>query len=781
MNPTPQSPDAPVEDDPRLLRAAQAYLAELEAGRRPERQEFVARFPDLADELAPYLDAIDMVHAVPLRGSPRGQDTTDESLPAEPLGDFRLVREIGRGGMGVVYEAVQLSLGRRVALKVLPFAAALDGKQLERFKNEAQAAAHLHHTNIVPVHAVGSERGVHYYAMQLIEGQNLAELIRQVRPHTGVAGANLESTGPLLPRPPGDGALGDNPEATGPPNTLLRASRGVEAVTAVGMELSTQRATRSVEFYRTAARLIVQAAEALEHAHQLGVIHRDVKPANLLLDGRGHLWITDFGLAQFHTSLALTRTGDLMGTLRYMSPEQAGGQHLPIDPRTDVYSLGATFYELLTLEPLFDGGDHRRLLRQILDEEPRPPRSVDPSIPPELETVVLKAVGKMPTDRYTTAQEFADDLRRFLDNRPILARRPTPVERVRKWTRRHPSVVVASAVVLILLSIVSVVCAAVVLAEQAKTEAAYKLARDEQAKTETAYKSAAAAATSERQRAEEAEARLRLARRSVDELFQLSEEELADKRGMDRLRKRVLDSVLIYYRELLEQRGDDPMAQKELRETKALVEKIIADLTVLQAAEQFHLLAQPDVQADLRLTIGQRTKVKELLERLDQRPPPTGPGRLTPDERRQQDLDRARASNEEARQVLSPQQLQRLPQIALQVQGIGAFRQADVAAALKLTPEQRERIRDIEDEVFWAGMMERKRDERLPGGPPADPRKVNDQKRKQEEDQRRKQDALERILALLTPEQAQRWKEMTGEPFKGTVQPFGHGPGGPPR
>jgi serine/threonine protein kinase len=782
MNPNPEPVTGGEEDDPRLVGATKAYLAELEAGRRPARAEFVARFPGLADQLAPYLDAIDMVHAVPLRSAARLRDAPDETLPGEPLGDYRIVRELGRGGMGVVYEAVQLSLGRRVALKVLSFAAALDGKQLERFRNEAQAAAHLHHTNIVPVYAVGSERGVHYYAMQLIEGQNLAELVRQVRPpECGVKeppGARETTHYSAQPQP-----------AVPTPHAALRTPH---ASTAVAMELSTQRAARSPEFYRTMAGLMVQAAEALEHAHQFGVIHRDVKPANLLLDGRGHIWVTDFGLAQFHTSRALTRTGELLGTLRYMSPEQAGGQHVPIDPRTDVYSLGATFYELLTLEPLFDGADHRRLLRQILEDEPRPPRAVDSSIPAELETVVLKAVSKLPAERYATAQQFADDLRRFLDNRPVQARRATAVERFRKWLRRHPSVVVATVVALSLLSVVSVVCAVLVLDEQGKTKKAYELVVGEQKKTEAAYRSAAAAAARERQRAEEAEARLRLARRSVDELFQLSEEELADRGGTERLRKRVLDSVLIYYRELVQQLDGDPMAQKELRETKAQVEQIIADLTVLQAAEQFHLLTQPDVLADLRLTGEQRAKVKELVEGLDRRHgPPVGPGRLSPDERRQQALDRARASNAEARQVLSPEQLQRLPQISLQLQGMGAFRQADVAAALKLTPEQREWIRDIEDEVFWTGMMERRRDEeaargdrpdrRRPGDPPPprpDPRRANEQKHRQEEnDRNRKQEALKRIMALLTPEQGQRWKEMTGEPFKGTAQP---GPPGPP-
>ncbi len=417
MNPTADRTNAPADEDPRLLRAAQEYLAALEAGRRPDRAEFAARFPDLAETLAAYLDALDMVHgAGPLLPRSPARPAAGDPPPVEALGDFHIVREIGRGGMGVVYEAVQLSLGRRVALKVLPFAAALDARQLQRFKNEAQAAAQLHHTNIVPVFAVGCERGTHYYAMQLIEGRNLADLIGELQARqprtkhqTTNPGAALPPTGPEIPAH----------EAPAVPST----------VQAPAAELPTVPASRTALFYRTAATLAAEAADALEHAHQFDVIHRDVKPANLIVDERGHLWVTDFGLAQFHTSQGLTRTGDLMGTLRYMSPEQAAGRHALLDARTDVYALGATLYELLTLRPMFDGADTQQLLRQILHDEPRRPRAVERSVPPELETIVLKAVGKNPADRYATAREFGDDLRRYLDHRPILARPPGLAQR----------------------------------------------------------------------------------------------------------------------------------------------------------------------------------------------------------------------------------------------------------------------------------------------------------------------------------------------------------------
>ena len=184
-------------------------------------------------------------------------------------------------------------------------------------------------------------------------------------------------------------------------------------------QLSTQRSVRGGGFFRTAAKLAAQAAEGLDYAHGLGIVHRDVKPANLLVDGRANVWITDFGLAQFQTQAGLTQTGDLVGTLRYMSPEQAGGQHVLVDHRTDVYALGATLYELLTLRPIFDGQDQRTLLHQILNDEPKLPRALAPAIPAELETIVLKAVAKVPTERYATARDFADDLHRYLRDEPI--------------------------------------------------------------------------------------------------------------------------------------------------------------------------------------------------------------------------------------------------------------------------------------------------------------------------------------------------------------------------
>src|SRR5579872_4322879 len=417
INGTGKTPSA----ESRLTQALEEYRALLEGGIRPDRQTFLARYPDVGASLADGLDGLEFVHAAAPSLSGNGTASADPSDAIQPsalLGDFRLIREIGRGGMGVVYEAEQVSLGRRVAVKVLPFAATMDPRHLRRFLNEAQAAAGLHHTNIVPVHYVGSERGVYYYAMQFIEGRDLASVIAGLRhssePRPLGSGENQNLTAPYTPLPDGRGSEGTKPLAG----------------------LSTERSTKAAEYFRAVARLGIQAAEALDHAHQMGIVHRDVKPANLLVDDTARLWVTDFGLAQMQSDTRLTMTGDLMGTLRYMSPEQALAQRVVIDHRTDIYSLGATLYELLTLEPVFNGRDRQELLRQIAFEEPKPPRRLNKAIPTELETIVFKALEKNSAERYATAQEMADDLERFLKDEPIRAQKPGLVQRARKWARR---------------------------------------------------------------------------------------------------------------------------------------------------------------------------------------------------------------------------------------------------------------------------------------------------------------------------------------------------------
>jgi serine/threonine protein kinase/Tfp pilus assembly protein PilF len=404
-------------DDPLVVAALEEYMAALEAGTAPDRDAFLARHGPLAATLAVCLDGLEMVRAASPGLRPPDGEPAQAPEAHGRLGDFRLLREVGRGGMGVVYEAEQLSLNRRVALKVLPFAAALDSRQLQRFHHEAQAAASLHHTNIVPVYGVGCERGVHFYVMQYIEGRTLAAVIAELRQQRQSSGRGSPAGGPSTP---------------------------------LGAALSTEHSALGQAYYRTVARLGVQAAEALEHAHQVGIVHRDIKPANLLLDAAGHLWVADFGLARGRGEQGLTLTGDMVGTLRYMSPEQALAKRGLIDHRSDLCSLGMTLYELLTLTPAYPGNDREELLRQIAEREPPPPRRLAAAVPKELETIVLKAMAREPEARYATAQELADDLRRFLEDRPIQAARPGVRERLSKWARQHRSLVRMGAVVLVL-------------------------------------------------------------------------------------------------------------------------------------------------------------------------------------------------------------------------------------------------------------------------------------------------------------------------------------------
>jgi serine/threonine protein kinase/Flp pilus assembly protein TadD len=530
-------------EDPRVARALEEYLAALERGEPLDRQEFLARHAEVAAPLAKCLDGLEFIQgAVPGAfpaddpEAPASPPTTEH--PGAPLGDFRILREVGRGGMGVVYEAVQLSLGRRVALKVLPFAATLDATQLQRFKNEAHTAAQLQHQNIVPVYAVGCERGVHFYAMQFIDGRTLAAMIAELR-HPG-------GPGEAAPKPD------DDRTDIGP---------GSLADTHPQVDCATEDSIRNAAYVRSVAQLGVQAAEALEHAHQLGVVHRDIKPANLLVDVRGNLWITDFGLAQCHGQAGLTLTGDRVGTARYMSPEQTAGQRGLLDHRTDIYSLGVTLYELLTLEPACPGCDWLEVQEQILREEPRPPRQLNMSIPVDLETIVLKALAKEPEARYATAQEMANDLRRFLEDRPVQARRPTLRQRARKWARRHQAVVMTAgiaAAVLVLLAVAGLAVNNVLIRRgQEETKKAYEAEAEQRKRADTNL----AAEAEQRKRAD---ANLVQAKKAVDDfLIKVTDNPKLNTADFHALRRELLASAVPFYEEFVKQKQGDPDLEAE--------------------------------------------------------------------------------------------------------------------------------------------------------------------------------------------------------------------------
>ncbi|MGO9108732.1 MAG: protein kinase domain-containing protein, partial [Thermoguttaceae bacterium] len=544
------------EQKDRLTDLLDGYLCRLEKGFPPPRDNLLEANPDLAGPLQAYFGSLDELHdmAAGFQGS-TVDSCCDDSSPAgdeRRLGDFRLLREIGRGGMGVVYEAQQISLGRRVALKVLPFAAVLDSRQIARFKHEAQAAAQLNHPNIVSVFAVGVERGVHYYAMQFIDGQPLDRALTELREKYSPAARQRRTTGSertasFFGKPAAQAAGSGNSTQTRSP---CHDSEVAIPAVSTHRSLLTSRAVGGGEYFRTVIRLGIQAAAALHAAHENGIVHRDIKPSNLLLDGNGKLWVTDFGLARRQTDATLTRTGDLVGTLRYMSPEQALGQVALIDHRTDIYSLGATLYELLTLEPAFPDDGGPALIRQIERSEPRPLRQIQPKIPIDLQTVVLKGMAKRREDRYVTAQEFADDLQRVLEGKSTVARPPSVLDRTARWAQRHREVV-AVASLIGLLALLGLTASNLLIArEQHRTAQNFALA----------------------------EQRFHDAQDTVEHFGMCVWEQLANVPGTAQIRQDLLRRTLGYYRGFVEQANDNPALRADLALTYRRIGKLSAEI-----------------------------------------------------------------------------------------------------------------------------------------------------------------------------------------------------------
>ena len=461
----PGYPDKTTDREAEFAELADEIIERLQQGESFDLEWLADEHPEHAESLRaiwPSLQWMRNLNQPVSTQAPAPFEIRGEPDTENRLGDFRIIREIGRGGMGVVYEAEQQSMGRNVALKVLPFAAVANANALQRFKNEVRSAATLDHANIVSVYSIGEERGIHYFAMQLIAGQTLAALIGQLRDRRlkkeRFDGSSLEqmlvhcdTSQPVANASQGTDVAAEN-------ETFPEADRG------------TYDSLARHEYYLSIAQLAIQAARGLQHAHQRGVIHRDIKPANLMVDADRHLYIADFGLARIESDAGMTMTGDLIGTLRYMSPEQAAGNRVVVDPRSDVYSLGATLYELVSMQPAFTGHDRQEILHRIALYEPLRPRSLDRAIPQPLETIVLKAMAKDPANRYQSAEDLAEDLERFLDHRPIQAQPPTVAQRVASWSRRHRSFVLTGAAALVVAVICLVIFSAVLLKERNKLE-----------------------------------------------------------------------------------------------------------------------------------------------------------------------------------------------------------------------------------------------------------------------------------------------------------------------
>jgi serine/threonine protein kinase/tetratricopeptide (TPR) repeat protein len=529
-------------------RLAEEFLERHRRGEHPPLTDYVNRFPEWAEEIRELFPALVMMERLkPAEGDITGSFLCDGRAQhgriPERLGDFRILREVGRGGMGIVFEAEQESLGRHVALKVLPSHALLNPNHLQRFLREARSAAKLHHTNIVPVFGVGEGEGLHYYVMQFIAGTGLHEVINELRRLKATNGSDEHE----LDIPPVPGSLlavtrglltaqfAASPSQQTETTNGSNASRVADTPMPVARDLQAGSAILSRSgrnFPKEVARVGLQVAEALHYAHGQGVLHRDIKPSNLLLDVQGTVWVTDFGLAKAMVdSDNLTNEGDVLGTLRYMAPERFRGQS---DARSDVYALGLTLYELLTLRPAFDQEDRDRLIHQVTTEVPGRPRVINPEIPRDLETIVLKAIEHEPARRYQDADDLARDLERFLADRPIMARPVGALERAWKWALRKPAI----ASLLTALTVALVVGFAGITGQWREAVAARDNARQNEAKARTNFLHAL---------------------ETVNTFCtQVSQEQLLDQPGMQPLRRRLLELAQQYYQRFQREQGNDP-------------------------------------------------------------------------------------------------------------------------------------------------------------------------------------------------------------------------------
>ena len=379
-----------------LAEVANDFNQHLRSGSSFDVDALIGQNPEIGDELTGLLETAAMLERIREQYSlAAGGPVMGHRVP-DHLGEFEIIQEIGRGGMGIVFEAVQQPLNRRVAVKVLPKAALWDSGSIAQFRREAATAARLHHSHIVPVYGVGQHDGCHFYAMQFIEGETLASLIE---------GRRIENS---------------------------------------KLHLGAESAAEEVAYQRSIVKMVADAADALNYAHAQGTLHRDIKPSNLLLDAHGHIWIADFGLALPGDDGLGNRTKTVAGTPHYMAPEQLDGRP---EQRSDVYSLGLVLYELLTLQPAF-GSTHG--CRHTLSQPPRP-RLIDPAIPHDLETIVLKATAIDAADRYVNAASLAEDLRLFASGRPIRSSRTSLIRRLSMWSRRNPVIAIASSTAAMLL------------------------------------------------------------------------------------------------------------------------------------------------------------------------------------------------------------------------------------------------------------------------------------------------------------------------------------------
>ncbi len=443
----------------RLDALAEEFAERKRQGDSVSIDEYVRQHPELADdirELFPVVAMLDNAGAEPIRQALPVKDECTEIGPGTRIGDYQLIRSIGQGGMGVVYQAKHIVLGSAVAIKLLPFAAGRP-KLRERFQREATAAAKMHHPNIVRVFDFGSYGETLYYVMALVEGLGLNDILdpkakpcgdstlvdHQTLPSQELPNASHEPTvtrvfaaieklkndrsnAPVEPNDPGGTQLAlETKEINGKKDSGINLARLSSA------------SSRQISLWNWVASVGRQASDAIDYAHSVGVIHRDIKPANLMIDADETIFVLDFGLAKLNDDQSLTATGDVMGTLRYMPPEAFSGR---ADHRSDIYSLGLTLYELLANRPAFGDVDRGKLISAVTHGQLRPLRQMIPKIPRDLEIIIHKSIATDPSDRYQSAGDFRDDLSRFLKGEPVNARRPSLLYKTGRWMGRNRAI-----------------------------------------------------------------------------------------------------------------------------------------------------------------------------------------------------------------------------------------------------------------------------------------------------------------------------------------------------
>lgn len=421
------------------------YLNRRRCGEDITVDQFAEMHPDFADEIRQTLPAIVALEQFKIcqRSSSSPAQSIDLQLgETDQLGDFRIVQELGRGGMGVVFEAEQKTLGRRVAVKVFPRKKLTDQVDLDRFHREAKTAAGLHHTNIVQVFGFGQQDDLHYYVMQRIVGIPLDQLSQPSvkEPRSTRATHCREAVSPSSPTLTLRAGETDTERAL--PKVSATDLEEFDPHSATTFDWESHAIGHGRSEWQAVADIGIQVASALAHAHAQGVLHRDIKPSNLLLDAQGTVWVTDFGLATIMEAEQRDQPGEIAGTLRFMAPEHIGGKQ---DARSDVYSLGLTLYELLTKRPAFGDASRTSLVAKIIAGRIVPPRVLRPAIPADLEAIVMKATAKDPDHRYENAEAMAADLRRFISGRTVAARSVGPFVELARWARRSPAVAALAA------------------------------------------------------------------------------------------------------------------------------------------------------------------------------------------------------------------------------------------------------------------------------------------------------------------------------------------------